>query len=183
MDYSAIDDLGEESDAQNSSGNEWQGDDDEDDNELEGADEEISEDDSIANGEVPSLIVKLKYGKRKASSDLKGPEEPPAEKPETSELADTGVTGDTGNLQTQETMVKGLEEPSAMKLETGEPSEAGPIGNTEKLQTQETMVNGAEGTKHGSTAMAESKPFDTLATDNTDVEEEKAVLQNGPNGV
>lgn len=127
--------------------------------------------------------MKLKYGKRKASSDLKGPEEPPAEKPETSELADTGATGDTGNLQTQETMVKGLGKPSTKKLETGEPSEAGPIGNTKKLQTQETMVNGAEGTKHESTAMAGSKPLDTLAAGNTGVEEEKAVLQKGPNGV
>lgn len=54
-----------------SSENEWQGgDDEEEDNDFEGDDEEeASGDESVANGETPSLVVQLRYGKGRASND------------------------------------------------------------------------------------------------------------------
>ncbi|EYE93426.1 uncharacterized protein EURHEDRAFT_379145 [Aspergillus ruber CBS 135680] len=56
-----------------SSENEWQGGDDEEDNYFEGDDEEeASGDESMTNGEIPSLVVQLRYGKGRASN---GPDE------------------------------------------------------------------------------------------------------------
>ncbi|OJJ48853.1 hypothetical protein ASPZODRAFT_139809 [Penicilliopsis zonata CBS 506.65] len=52
-----------------SSGNEWQGGDDEEENEFEGDDEEdLSGDEEIANGETPRLVVQLRYNKNKLPS-------------------------------------------------------------------------------------------------------------------
>jgi len=62
-DYDLEDD--EASNEGQSSGNEWQGGDEEDDNEFEGDDEEeLSGDESVANGEPPSLVVQLRYGRK-----------------------------------------------------------------------------------------------------------------------
>ncbi|KAJ5241316.1 uncharacterized protein N7469_002907 [Penicillium citrinum] len=67
-----VDDLEDESEAAssgNESGNDWKGGDD-DDNDMEGDDEgdDASGDESIANGEPPSLVVQLRYGKGKGPS-------------------------------------------------------------------------------------------------------------------
>jgi hypothetical protein len=48
-----------------SSGNEWQGGEEEDENDFEGDDEEdMSGDESVINGKPPSLVVQLRYGKQ-----------------------------------------------------------------------------------------------------------------------
>ena len=81
-----------------SSGNEWQDGDDEEDNEFEGDDEgEVSGDESVVNGQPPSLVVQLRYGKNKdTSADTNGPgEEQPAPQPENA----TGATYNGGNQQ------------------------------------------------------------------------------------
>lgn len=78
-----IDDLEDESEAipsdANDSGHEWNGGDD-DENDFEGDDEgeDASGDESIMNGEPPSLVVQLRYGKGNATRDPKVPvDEPP----------------------------------------------------------------------------------------------------------
>lgn len=73
-------DVEDESEAQ-SSGNEWQGGDDDEENDFEGDDEEeASGDESVMNGENPSLVVQLRYSKGKTG--LNGTsEEQPANEP------------------------------------------------------------------------------------------------------
>lgn len=77
-----------------SSSNEWQGGDDEEDNEFEGDDEgEASGDESVVNGQPPSLVVQLRYGKNKdtpADTSGLGEEKQPAPQLEQ-------PTGDTNN--------------------------------------------------------------------------------------
>ncbi|KAF5859429.1 hypothetical protein ETB97_002882 [Aspergillus alliaceus] len=75
--YNMDDDM-DESDEGHSSGKEWQGGEEEEDNDFEGDDEEeLSGDESIVNGENPSLVVQLRYGKGTVSSSSN----PPSEKP------------------------------------------------------------------------------------------------------
>lgn len=70
-----LDDDMDGSDGAHSSGNEWQGGEEEEDNEFEGDDEEeMSGDESVVNGEPPSLVVQLRYTKGKALSSPSGPE-------------------------------------------------------------------------------------------------------------
>ncbi|KAH8434633.1 uncharacterized protein LDX57_012275 [Aspergillus melleus] len=67
--YDVDEDMGDASEAANSSGNEWQGGEEEEENEFEGDDEEeVSGDESVVDGEAPSLVVQLRYTKGKASS-------------------------------------------------------------------------------------------------------------------
>lgn len=69
-DYGIDDEDDAESNGAQSSGNEWQGGEDDDENEFEGDDEEeMSGDESIVNGEPPSLVVQLRYGKQGGSSE------------------------------------------------------------------------------------------------------------------
>lgn len=164
-DFNMVDDIGEESDAQNSSGNEWHGDEEEDENDLEGdeAEDEISDDDSIANGEPPSLMVHLKYRKHELPSKANGPgEESLAEKPETSTQDVPETVGDISNPHAQEPMANGAQE-------------------TKPEPELETKVE----TKLEAPAVPEpaSKPLDTPTTGNADAEESHSVLQNGANGV
>ncbi|KKK27183.1 hypothetical protein ARAM_002816 [Aspergillus rambellii] len=73
-DYNMEDDGEEGSDEAHSSGNEWQGGEEEEDNEFEGDDEdEVSGDESVIDRESPSLVVQLRYGKSKAPGDSNGP--------------------------------------------------------------------------------------------------------------
>lgn len=79
-----IDDLEDESEAihsnGNESGNDWDGGED-DENDFEGDDEgeDASGDESIMDGEPPSLVVQLRYGKGNAPGDPKVPlDEPPS---------------------------------------------------------------------------------------------------------
>lgn len=81
-----------------SSSNEWQGGDDEEDNEFEGDDEgEASGDESVVDGQPPSLVVQLRYGKNKDTpAGTSGPgEEQPAPQPE----QPTGDTNHGGEQQ------------------------------------------------------------------------------------
>lgn len=67
-------DFEDGSEGAQSSGNEWQGGDDEEDNDFEGDDEEeASGDESVVNGETPSLVVQLRYGKGKAPISSNSP--------------------------------------------------------------------------------------------------------------
>ncbi|RAL10051.1 uncharacterized protein BO97DRAFT_394906 [Aspergillus homomorphus CBS 101889] len=66
-DYNLDDEMAEGSDGAHSSGNEWQGGEEEEDNDFEGDDEEeVSGDEEIVNGEPPSLVVQLRYNKDKS---------------------------------------------------------------------------------------------------------------------
>jgi hypothetical protein len=66
-----LEDDDEGSNGGQSSGNEWQVGEEEDDNEFEGDDEEeLSGDESVANGEPPSLVVQLRYGKKGEASQV-----------------------------------------------------------------------------------------------------------------
>ncbi|KAL4800968.1 hypothetical protein BDV19DRAFT_352471 [Aspergillus venezuelensis] len=77
-DYGLEDDDAEFNGGQ-SSGNEWQGGDEEDENEFEGDDEEEdSGDELMTNGEPPSLVVQLRYNKE---GDKNEPKEQPAGQP------------------------------------------------------------------------------------------------------
>ncbi|KAJ5573667.1 uncharacterized protein N7459_008094 [Penicillium hispanicum] len=77
-----VDDLDDEDEARssdNDSGNEWHSGED-DENDFEGDDEgaDASGDESIINGEPPSLVVQLRYGKGNTPSEPKPPvDEPP----------------------------------------------------------------------------------------------------------
>ncbi|KAE8382057.1 hypothetical protein BDV26DRAFT_278275 [Aspergillus bertholletiae] len=69
-----MDDEMDESDEGHSSGKEWQGGEEEEDNDFEGDDEEeLSGDESIVNEENPSLVVQLRYGKGKVPSSPNAP--------------------------------------------------------------------------------------------------------------
>lgn len=84
-DFSAIDEMGDDSEAaaNSSSGNEWQGDDEEDDQEIEvDEDEEISGDESVVDDEPQSLMVQLKYDKRKPHGRNDAGEGSPGKRPE-----------------------------------------------------------------------------------------------------
>lgn len=78
----AVDDLEDESEAipsdGNDSGPEWNGGDD-DENDFEGDDEgdNVSGDESIVNGEPPSLVVQLRYGKGTSRGSKASDDEPP----------------------------------------------------------------------------------------------------------
>ncbi|PYI10011.1 hypothetical protein BO78DRAFT_361874 [Aspergillus sclerotiicarbonarius CBS 121057] len=75
-DYDVDEEMDEGSDAAQSSGNEWQGGEEEEDNDFEGDDEEeLSGDEAVMNGETPSLVVQLRYNKDKAPSSPSGPAE------------------------------------------------------------------------------------------------------------
>lgn len=70
------------------SSNEWQGGDDEEeeDNDFEGDDEgEVSGDDSVVDGQPPSLVVQLRYGK---TNDAPTGEEQPIKEPATGDAND-----------------------------------------------------------------------------------------------
>ncbi|EAW12546.1 uncharacterized protein ACLA_009690 [Aspergillus clavatus NRRL 1] len=76
-----MDGMDEESEAAHSSGNEWRGGEEEEDNDFEGDDEgDLSGDDSVLNGQDRSLVVQLRYGKGKLPSSPQLPaDEPSAE--------------------------------------------------------------------------------------------------------
>lgn len=94
-----IEDLEDESEAVpsdgNDSGNEWDGGDD-DENEFQGDDEGegASGDESIMNGEPPSLVVQLRYGKGNAPRDPKDPvdEPPPTQDVRLKDISQTDVS-------------------------------------------------------------------------------------------
>lgn len=106
-----IDDEDADSNGGQSSGNEWQGGEEEDENEFEGDDEEeVSGDESVVNGEPASLVVQLKYNKQ---GDSKGPEEQPAD-----------IISETQKVAVAERPIDAPEqEPAA------EPSQKLPVGN------------------------------------------------------
>ncbi|RHZ52324.1 uncharacterized protein CDV56_105880 [Aspergillus thermomutatus] len=98
MDYN-MDNVEDESDAGHSSGNEWQGGEEEEDNDFEGDDEgDFSGDESVINGQDRSLVVQLRYGKGKLpSSPQELVEELSAEKTQSAhvETADSSMAPET----------------------------------------------------------------------------------------
>ncbi|KAL2865667.1 uncharacterized protein BJX67DRAFT_169844 [Aspergillus lucknowensis] len=122
-DYGLEDDEDEGSNGAQSSGNEWQGGEEEDDNEFEGDDEdELSGDESVVNGEPPSLVVQLRYGKKGDSSDVG--EQPtgdiPAKLKETIIEQPLGYAEHPPTIQSQHPVVNGL-----MESPRGPPTDAG----------------------------------------------------------
>ncbi|KAJ5099765.1 hypothetical protein N7532_006766 [Penicillium argentinense] len=115
------DDLEDESDAAssgNESGNEWKvGDDDEHDNDGDDDGEVASGDESIVNGEPPSLVVQLRYGKGKAPNNpVPVDEPPPGEKFEPMQMSKVEVPAPSSTATdvlrpsyAPETMLKGPE--------------------------------------------------------------------------
>lgn len=89
--------MDDASEGAHSSENEWQGGDDEEDNEFEGDDEEeMSGDESVVNGEPPSLVVQLRYTKGKAPSSPRGPQgnvQPPETKTQSSAHEQSEISG------------------------------------------------------------------------------------------
>lgn len=151
------DDMGDASDTESSSENEWQGDDEEDDNdnELEGEEEgdAMSEDGSIMDGENASLVVQLKYGGKQPSGLGGLGEEPSAEKPETEAEEEAGPGSDA---------------------------------KTKPPQTQQSMVDGPQDVMQEDLPKPHSKEPHTLAVDNTgaggSVEGQDPTLPNGLTG-
>ncbi|KAL4890480.1 hypothetical protein BDV59DRAFT_184620 [Aspergillus ambiguus] len=77
--FEVDDEMDEGSDGGQSSGNEWQGGEEEDENEFEGDDEEeVSGDESVINGENRSLVVQLRYNKDKMPSGQSASGEQPS---------------------------------------------------------------------------------------------------------
>jgi hypothetical protein len=129
--------MDDESDAGHSSGNEWQGGEEEEDNDFEGDDEgDLSGDESIINGQDRSLVVQLRYGKGKVPSSPHEPvEEPSAEKlqsahadtadpsaaPETqpmSQVPDSETNRQTGTAEAQASTVDVVKMPGIVPMNT-----------------------------------------------------------------
>lgn len=112
-----------------SSENEWQGGDDEEDNEFEGDDEEedVSGDESVVNGQPPSLVVQLRYAKGNVPASSNG----------------TGEEHSTAEQQSQE---PGVNEPPDTTQEA-------PAGSDTKMQVEVPPAadehNGPNGIFHG----------------------------------
>ncbi|PKX96830.1 uncharacterized protein P174DRAFT_509992 [Aspergillus novofumigatus IBT 16806] len=126
--------MDDESDAGHSSGNEWQGGEEEEDNDFEGDDEgDLSGDESIIDGQDRSLVVQLRYGKGKVPSSPHEPvEEPSAEKlqsahadPSTApatqpmnQVPDSETNRQTGTAEAQAPTVDVVKIPSIVPMNT-----------------------------------------------------------------
>lgn len=171
-----IDDIGDASEARSSSGNEWQGDDEEDDNDNESEGDAMSEDDSIMDGETTSLVVQLKYGNREAPSSLDGPgENSRSEKPEVEARgeAESASVAKIVPRPTQEPFVYGP--PGAMQEDLS-------ISDSKGLHTPTIDNTGVGEPVEG----PESKGLYTPTIDNTGVvgpaERPESTLRSGQNG-
>ncbi|KAL2854690.1 hypothetical protein BJX68DRAFT_264591 [Aspergillus pseudodeflectus] len=146
-----LEDDDEGSNEGQSSGNEWQGGEEEDDNEFEGDDEEeLSGDESVANGEPPSLVVQLRYG-RKGELNHQVEEQQTGHNPATQEGTVTGAptahTEPPPAVKPQPLSVNGLlntpQEPpeDANQKATPVPAPAGPVASA----ASEGTVHSADG--------------------------------------
>ena len=110
--------MEDESEAQ-SSGNEWQGGDDDEENDFEGDDEEeASGDESVMNGENPSLVVQLRYSKGKTGSNGTSEEQPakePANEPANEQSEQQSFTQQGPGVG--DTAPEGPAEPDSSKMQ------------------------------------------------------------------
>ncbi|GFG21308.1 hypothetical protein IFM61606_01185 [Aspergillus udagawae] len=115
--------MDDESDAGHSSGNEWQGGAEEEDNDFEGDDEgDLSGDESVINGQDRSLVVQLRYGKGKLPSSPHEPvEEPSAEKLQSAD-ADTADTADPSTAPETQPMSQVLDSETNRQTEAQAPT-------------------------------------------------------------
>jgi hypothetical protein len=115
--------MDDESDAGHSSGNEWQGGAEEEDNDFEGDDEgDLSGDESVINGQDRSLVVQLRYGKGKLPSSPHEPvEEPSAEKLQSAH-ADTADTADPSTAPETQPMSQVLDSETNRQTEAQAPT-------------------------------------------------------------
>ena len=135
-DYNVDDDM-DESDEGHSSGKEWQGGEEEEDNDFEGDDEEeLSGDESIVNGENPSLVVQLRYGKGKVPSSPNGP----------SDMLSEGNVGSKPEIATEPAPPEFIPSSDAAKPTVSTAEEDGPLGQKIELQneTNSQSEGGAE---------------------------------------
>ncbi|KAL4909450.1 hypothetical protein BDW74DRAFT_81181 [Aspergillus multicolor] len=122
-DYGINDDEDTNSNDGQSSGNEWQGGEEEDENDFEGDDEEeVSGDESVINEEHPSLVIQLKYGKQ---GDENGPAEQPSQ---------------TVSAESHQTTVNDLQVQSVPQPATTEPQQLLPMRDGPGDITPETQA-------------------------------------------
>ncbi|KAL4870502.1 hypothetical protein BDV12DRAFT_184342 [Aspergillus spectabilis] len=122
-DYDLEDDEDAESNEGQSSGNEWQGGEEEDENEFEGDDEgEVTGDESVVNREPPSLVVQLRYGKQDDSNEL-------GEQPTETIIKDQKTTGAEPAIQAAE------QPPQALPTVNGLPDTAQEASADTKAKT------------------------------------------------
>ncbi|EIT72709.1 hypothetical protein F9C07_2279937 [Aspergillus flavus] len=132
-----VDDEMDEYDEGHSSGKEWQGGEEEEDNDFEGDDEEeLSGDESIVNGENPSLVVQLRYGKGKVPSSPNGP----------SDMLSEGNVGSKPEIATEPAPPEFIPSSDAAKPTVSTAGEDGPLGQKIELQneTNSQSEGGAE---------------------------------------
>ncbi|KAI9040239.1 uncharacterized protein KD926_008440 [Aspergillus affinis] len=142
--YDVDEDMDDASDGANSSGNEWQGGEEEEENEFEGDDEEdVSGDESVVNGEPPSLVVQLRYTKGKTSSPS-GPDGdaqplPSKQKPEANTQPPAQEqTGSNGLDTNKEPPAAADAEQSAVAPPSATPDQKAELQNTGDEQLKET---------------------------------------------
>ncbi|KAL5362767.1 hypothetical protein BJX96DRAFT_177461 [Aspergillus floccosus] len=177
MDY----EMDEGSDGGESSGNEWQGGEEEDENEFEGDDEEeVSGDESVVNGENRSLVVQLRYNKDKMPSDQSALDEQQTSQNGESktEVVQTQAAGSLPPVQPQLPTLNGLlvaaqEPPPA--LDTKPPAEVSNQAPVE--QKAGSAENRTEGPPQGGN---EAVPQTTM-TSTTELPSHPAAPASGPN--
>ncbi|KAL2852909.1 hypothetical protein BJY01DRAFT_207471 [Aspergillus pseudoustus] len=154
-DYGLEDDEGS-NDGQ-SSGNEWQGGEEEDDNEFEGDDEEeLSGDESVANGEPPSLVVQLRYGKK--GEPTEGEEQrtdlsPAAANEEESVTRPPAVHAEPAALRPQPLSVNGL-----LNTPQDSPADTGPKAAPVRTPAELTASAPSEDAVHSANGPASFVP-------------------------
>lgn len=177
MDY----EMDEGSDGGESSGNEWQGGEEEDENEFEGDDEEeVSGDESVVNAENRSLVVQLRYNKDKMPSGESALDEQPTPQNGQSkaEIVQTEAAGPLPPAQPQLPAVNGLpvtaqEPPPALDTKPlAEVSSEAPVE-----QKAGPAENGTGGPPQGGNGAAPQ----TIMTSTTELPSHPAAAASGPN--
>ena len=175
------DDLEDEDDARssgNDSGNEWRsGEDDENDFEGDDEGEDASGDESIINGEPPSLVVQLRYGKGNASSNPTPPvdEPPPAQDTDASQVKEPANSAAALSTTSMQTVSPFFPSPLPQK-------DMGPTAMTDTPPASFVSTNQAE-TLLESSATVSNVPSAPTTPLSAPTEAPKNTQENGPNGM
>ncbi|GES66909.1 hypothetical protein ATEIFO6365_0004009900 [Aspergillus terreus] len=177
MDY----EMGEGSDGGESSGNEWQGGEEEDENEFEGDDEEeVSGDESVVNAENRSLVVQLRYNKDKMPSGESALDEQPTPQNGESkaEIVQTEAAGPLPPAQPQLPAVNGLlvtaqEPPPALDTK--------PLPEVSSEAPGEQKAGPAENGTGGPPQGGNGAAPQTIMTSTTELPSHPAAAASGPN--
>ncbi|THC94338.1 hypothetical protein EYZ11_006177 [Aspergillus tanneri] len=166
----SLDEIDVESDGAHSSGNEWQAGEEEEDNDFEGDDEEeLSGDESVINGEPPSLVVQLRYTRGKASSSPSGSAGQPPEGNKPEMVTEPGNHAELPRLsESQRPGVNGLpvaaeETPPASAPDVKEPAIVSP-GEPPSQERRAEPPNGTDAPVRENTEVAQATPGLDLST-------------------